>query len=293
MVANDSISRAFGARPPADIASDVSVAITPELALCECRAVSTASVSFNSYSFHFQAKSLDFSGIIGGRRVDFREATGPSFIPMGIDMPFRSEVTMPVKSPIYSAVIQRSSMEATAEELFEVGRIDLEEERLRAPEGFGNLLARFFAEAFSPELDARLAAESLAALIIVDFQRSLWPGRVSRGALGPQFRHPGITRARRTILREYRSGLGVVELAQIANLSVTQFISVFKRETGETPHQFLRRVRVDNAQRLLARGFDVIDAGFSVGFSSVSGFRSAFKKLVGMTPEEYWLLRRK
>jgi AraC family transcriptional regulator len=200
---------------------------------------------------------------------------------------------MPIQSPIYSAVIQRSFMESTAEELFELGRIDLEEERVRAPEGFSYLLTRFFAEASSPELDARLAAESLAALIIVDFQRSLWPSRVSRGALGPQFRHPGIIRARRMILREYGSELGVAKLAQIANLSVTQFITVFKRETGKTPHQFLRRVRVDSAQRLLARGFDVIDAGFSVGFSSVSGFRSAFKKLVGMTPEEYWLLRRK
>ncbi len=293
MVANDPVSSAFGASPPADIAAFVTFAITPELAVAECRAASTANSSFSSYSFTFLAKSLDLCGIVGGRRVDFREAAGPLFIPMGIDMPFRSEATRLVQSPIYSAVIQRGYMETIAGELFDIGRIDLEGRRIRAPESLGCLLSRFFVEASSKGEDARIAAESLASLIVVDFQRSLWPGRVARSVLGPTCRHPGIVRARKTILREYRSELGITELARIACLSVTQFIAVFKRDTGETPHQFLRRVRIDDAQRLLARGVNVIDAGLSVGFSSVTGFRSAFKRLMGMTPEEYWQLWRR
>ncbi|GEM_PF-5656222 len=211
---------------------------------------------------------------------------------MGMGMSFRADTTMPIKTPIHSAVIQRGYMEEIAEELFEMGRIDLDSRAIAAPAGLGGLFTRFMAEGSSQDDDARLAAKSLATLIIVDFQRSLWPRRVSKGPLGPSRRHPGIVQARRTILREYRSDLGVAELARIANLSVAQFIAVFKQETGETPHQFLRRVRVDNAQRLLASGLEVIEAGLTVGFSSASGFRSAFKSVVGSSPEEYLRIMR-
>ncbi len=240
MVANDPVSSAFGASPPADIAAFVTFAITPELAVAECRAASTANSSFSSYSFTFLAKSLDLCGIVGGRRVDFREAAGPLFIPMGIDMPFRSEATRLVQSPIYSAVIQRGYMETIAGELFDIGRIDLEGRRIRAPESLGCLLSRFFVEASSKGEDARIAAESLASLIVVDFQRSLWPGRVARSVLGPTCRHPGIVRARKTILREYRSELGITDLARIACLSVTQLIAVFKRGCRGGSYQFLQ-----------------------------------------------------
>lgn len=48
--------------------------------------------------------------------------------------------------------------------------------------------------------------------------------------------------------------LTITDLAQIANMSESQYFRIFKKETGLSPMEFLIRVRIDKAKKLLRSG---------------------------------------
>ena len=78
------------------------------------------------------------------------------------------------------------------------------------------------------------------------------------------------------------------DVAAHANLSPYHFLRVYKRAYGETPHEFLTRLRIERAKTLLARGsHNVTEACFEVGFSSLGSFSTLFAGRVGLSPSEY------
>ncbi len=82
--------------------------------------------------------------------------------------------------------------------------------------------------------------------------------------------------------------LTVDELAARMSMSVRNFERVFTREVGTTPSQYVLRMRVEAARRLLER----TDGGLkrvasTVGFGSADVMRRAFVRLLGVTPRRY------
>ena len=51
--------------------------------------------------------------------------------------------------------------------------------------------------------------------------------------------------------------------------------------------EYLTKLRIDEAKRLLGAGMSVNDTSQAVCYMSVSFFIRTFKKCVGMTPAEY------
>jgi AraC family transcriptional regulator len=101
-----------------------------------------------------------------------------------------------------------------------------------------------------------------------------------------QDRH--MRRAIAFIHEHYRNRLTIETLAGIALCSRYHFIRSFKAATGETPYQYMLRLRIEEAQQLLVRsGETVTEISFRLGFSSTSQFYRAFCKWVGTTPEHY------
>jgi len=91
-----------------------------------------------------------------------------------------------------------------------------------------------------------------------------------------------------TMRWEYQKQWTVHDLARLMNLSVPQFFRRFRRATGSTPIDWLRRERVNHAKRRLAETRDRIDAiAEAVGYSDPHYFSRDFKKLVGFTPRQY------
>jgi transcriptional regulator GlxA family with amidase domain len=71
-------------------------------------------------------------------------------------------------------------------------------------------------------------------------------------------------------------------------MSVRNFERTFTREVGTTPSQYVLRVRVEAARRLLERtnqGLKHIAS--TTGFSGIDVMRRAFVRLVGVTPARY------
>ncbi len=100
--------------------------------------------------------------------------------------------------------------------------------------------------------------------------------------------YKSLARARDFMRHAYQSQISLPDIAAHANLSPYHFLRVHKLAYGETPHEFLTRLRIEQAKTLLARGsHNVTEACVEVGFSSLGSFSTLFNQRVGMTPSEY------
>jgi AraC-like DNA-binding protein len=86
---------------------------------------------------------------------------------------------------------------------------------------------------------------------------------------------------------EHARSLSVEELAKLAGMSVPVFHHHFKLVTASSPLQYLKRIRLDRAKRLMAHdGYNASTAARAVGYESPSQFSREFKRLFGVTPVE-------
>ena len=83
-------------------------------------------------------------------------------------------------------------------------------------------------------------------------------------------RTPGIDAVREHIDRHFAEPLTVDDLAAVAGLSTFHFIRTFHAAVGETPHQYLRRKRLEYAQHLLVTTmYQVTEICDRIGFQSL------------------------
>ncbi len=96
-----------------------------------------------------------------------------------------------------------------------------------------------------------------------------------------------VARVLRHIHAEYARPLGAEEMARRAGMSVSAFHHSFKLVTASSPLQYLKRIRLDHARRLMAHdGYNASTAARAVGYESPSQFSREFKRLFGVTPVE-------
>lgn len=82
--------------------------------------------------------------------------------------------------------------------------------------------------------------------------------------------------------------LNVRQMADIACLSVNQFIRRFKKATGLTPVQFLTDKRVEKAEILLLdKKIPNKDIATAVGYDNTTYFCKIFKNKTGLSPQKY------
>lgn len=77
----------------------------------------------------------------------------------------------------------------------------------------------------------------------------------------------------------------VSELADKAGLSETHLRRLFRTQLGVSPKQYLRRARMEFAQRLIKHeGLRVGEAAHLLGFSSVFQFSAQYRQVIGHPP---------
>ncbi len=98
----------------------------------------------------------------------------------------------------------------------------------------------------------------------------------------------GILRAQALIEDELGRAPGVEELAREVAMSRRTFVRRFRRATGNTPRDYIQRVRIEAAKRALEAGEETI-AGIArrVGYGDAVAFRKLFGRLTGLTPAAY------
>lgn len=97
-----------------------------------------------------------------------------------------------------------------------------------------------------------------------------------------------ILRAQEFIEQTYNKELPIEELASRFAVSARNFIRRFKKATGNTPGQYVQRVRIEAAKKYLEiEGDSVQNITFDVGYEDMSTFRKLFKKYTGLSPVDY------
>jgi AraC-like DNA-binding protein len=93
----------------------------------------------------------------------------------------------------------------------------------------------------------------------------------------------------RDLVRDcYAQDLTLADLSEEADVSAGHLLRTFRSTFGETPHEFLTRLRLDRAKHLLTvSGRPVTDICFEVGFQSLGSFSTLFRRRVGVSPAEF------
>lgn len=83
--------------------------------------------------------------------------------------------------------------------------------------------------------------------------------------------------------------LPLEELAVISNFSPFHFQRIFKEMVGETPKQYIKRIRLEAAAHdITLEAFDsMLEVAFRSGFSSLASFSKAFKQYYGISPDKF------
>ncbi|TMP38133.1 helix-turn-helix domain-containing protein [Pseudoalteromonas rubra] len=90
------------------------------------------------------------------------------------------------------------------------------------------------------------------------------------------------------IADHFQGQLCLSDIARSSYMSPYHFLRVFKDMYGETPNEFLVRLRIEQAKKMLiTENLSVSEVCEQVGYASLGSFSSLFAKQVGMAPTSY------
>lgn len=97
-----------------------------------------------------------------------------------------------------------------------------------------------------------------------------------------------VEKAKNYIKLNYQHKITLQDISDEVHLSPNYLSGIFKKITGETYIDYLQKVRMKAAKKLLEdRSKKVYEIAFEIGYSDYKYFASKFKKMVGMSPKEY------
>ncbi|MEV5598045.1 AraC family transcriptional regulator [Streptomyces sp. NPDC052496] len=179
--------------------------------------------------------------------------------------------------------IPRGTVERAAAQLG-CGAVDYE--RMAASVAAGDpLLVEAVRAVGSAEETGDLYAEASAAFLAVHLltRHSRAPGGHTPA------REDARVRAAVALMRDrLAEPLTLSDMADEVHLSVFHLVRVFRRATGETPHRYLIRLRIEEAKRLLRdTDFTVARIAPLCGFADAGALSTAFLRHTGVRPSAY------
>lgn len=82
--------------------------------------------------------------------------------------------------------------------------------------------------------------------------------------------------------------ISLLQLEKTFNVHRVHLTRQFKLETGCTPGNYIRNLRIEKAKQLLLEGvYPISEIIAQIGFRNPQNFYTAFKKLTGVTPNEF------
>ncbi|MDD3337000.1 MAG: response regulator [Eubacteriales bacterium] len=97
-----------------------------------------------------------------------------------------------------------------------------------------------------------------------------------------------IDRVKTYILAHFADNLSLEVMASVACMNASYFSSYFRKQTGMGFKDYLTRVRLEAAQRLLRQSdLRIYEIAERVGFSDPKYFSETFRRFFGLTPQAY------
>ncbi|MEH6551948.1 MAG: helix-turn-helix domain-containing protein [Pseudomonadales bacterium] len=174
---------------------------------------------------------------------------------------------------LYPAVmLQREHMTTKAGNIYCAGSIN----------SGADLTTHFIERFMGPEI-ARLVEAQFSPEIRQPFQRHGYiQGEINLHA------DESIAQAQEWLHSNYNQNIHIRDLCQQLGYSQRTLNRRFLTATGQSPGQYLMRIRLDHAKDLLgSSNLSVTEVAQAVGFSDLSNFSSVFKRELGYPPSEY------
>lgn len=97
-----------------------------------------------------------------------------------------------------------------------------------------------------------------------------------------------ITKVHQYIMTNFRRNISLLDVAEVANMSITSFCRFFKACTRKSFSHFLNEIRIGYACKLLLEEKqNISQICFDCGFNNMSNFNRQFKKITGKSPLQY------
>ncbi len=144
-------------------------------------------------------------------------------------------------------------------------------------------LVRYF-ELIENPLDAKVLGPS--TLREIHYRLLLSPiGKMLRNLIVTDSHASRVAKAIQKVRAEFRSPLGISDLASAAGMSASSFHTHFKSVTGTTPLQYQKDLRLIEARALLVdRNNTVSEAAYAVGYESPTHFSRDYSRKFGLPP---------
>jgi AraC family transcriptional regulator len=166
---------------------------------------------------------------------------------------------------------------------FEV--IDPMNARCEAISRASRLAARAIASAEpASRLEVEAAGMLLAAALVRHHSNAMHSPARPAGGLAPHV----LVRVTDYMTNHLADDISIADLAAVARLSPFHFLRCFKASTGEPPHQFLTRLRIEKAKELLEHtSASITTIAADVGYDDPSSLARMFRQSVGVSPARY------
>src|SRR2546429_1431093 len=156
------------------------------------------------------------------------------------------------------------------------GEVELRAQRKFADARLGPLVAAAHAEMAAGFPSGRLFLDSIeqamAVALVNGHAVRHRPVQIYKGGLGSA----RLRRIKELVHAKIEDDLSLDEMAQSVGLSTAHFARMFRKSTGETPHQFVLRQRIERAKAMLrAPNARVLGVAVACGFKTQQHFAQA------------------
>lgn len=126
--------------------------------------------------------------------------------------------------------------------------------------------------------------QAIAVALINSHAAACRPAEIYGGGLGSS----RLRRIKELVDAKLEDDLSLDEMAQSIGLSTAHFARMFRKSTGETAHQFVRRQRIARAKSMLRdRATRILDVAVACGFKTQQHFAQVFRDTCGISPTAY------
>src|ERR1700736_4909682 len=168
------------------------------------------------------------------------------------------------------------------------GEVDLRPSRKFSEPRLSAMVAAVHAEMVAGFPSGRLFLDSveqaMAVTLVNGHAVRHRPVQIYRGGLGSA----RLRRIKELVHAKMEFDLSLDEMAQAVGLSTAHFARMFRKSTGETPHQFVLRQRLERAKAMLrAPDARVLHVAVACGFKTQQHFAQVFRDVCGISPTGY------
>lgn len=206
-----------------------------------------------------------------------------TIVPQGRDATYRSPA-----APVSNVFLTHERLLACAEQIGDGRPVELLWRRASEDQTLYRILELLSLEAERGADCSRLFVEQLLDVMCTHLLRahSVFgaPSRAPRRGLASW----QVKRVTAYLRDKLDDDVSLQDLADVVGLSRFYFCSAFRMATGYTPHEWLTRLRIEEARRLLAiQAMPITDIALAVGYQTPSAFAAAFRRLMGVSPRDY------